>query len=299
MSMSVPIDIRFSNVSPPAPEPKRSIYSDLVNLPNPVYLNLTVRIFNLDDVTLYMRVDGYDAAWTFTSNNLGSLASGADMYRNLDHFGSRAKPGAATSEQVTVRLRAYTDAGYTILKWTFERVIDIVFIKSDDGSWTQDFLDNFDDGTVQGWTAVNETGNTGAYPTLAASTTYALSLPYALRMRQGQSTTEKRARMYKSFTTPNRANVFAILDVRADDIGYAGPKIKYLIVGKNGDILVYYGRPYDTSGVDYVPEGVWLRYIVPLPKNTTLEVRVITDWEDNIGQLMDTWMDDFRIISKD
>jgi len=287
------IELRLTAVDPPAPDPERTIYSDLVNLPDPLYKGLTVRIFNADDVTLYMRVDGYAAGWTFTSNDFGSLASGANFYRNIDNFGTRAKPAAATEETVTVRLRAYTDAGYTNLKWTFERVIDVIFIKSDDGSWTQDFLDNFDDGTVQGWAVVSEWG--GGTFTLTVVSDYFLSAPYSVRMRQIGTDIFARCRLYKSFTTPNRNNVYAICDVRQ-----SGAYMKNLRLGWDTNQLVYLGRPYDTADAHYTPVNKWMRIVFPLPKNATLEVRVVQETGRSSGTVLgDLWFDDFRIISKD
>jgi len=287
------------------PALKRSIYADLVNLPDPVKLGLNVRIFNYDDVGLYMRIDAYNAAWTFGTVDYGLLASGANDYKMLDQFGSRAKPAAATSETITVRLRAYTDAGYTILKWTFERLVDVVFIKSDDGSWTQDVLNNFDDGTVQGWAASNVLGNTGGYPTLIVDTAYVLSTPYSLRMMSMMGASfpsECISYMGKSFTTPNKNNVYAIIDVRHAKSG-ANAFVRNIEVRTDGTIIVVIGLPWTGfwKGVNYVPQDRWMRMVVPLPKNTALELRIY-HYIEQAGagnQWGRMWMDDFRIISKD
>jgi len=293
------VDLRFSNVDPPAPEPKRSIYSDLVNLPDPVRLGLTVRIFNADIVTLWMRVDASLAGWTFTTFDLGGLGAGLDMYRNLDNFGSRAKPAAALSETIVVRLRAYTDSGYTNLKWTVERNIDVVFIKSNDGSWTQDFLDNFNDGTVQGWAV---TAEVGTIQIVAGATDYFLSAPYALRVKLNylaNQTLEHRGRLYKTFVTPNRANVFAIADLFI--VEYDGQMGGKNIQLKHGDnVLVFIGRPYYADNADYITMNKWIRIVAPLPPNTSVEIRVILDIYVAVGdRRANINFDDFRIISKD
>jgi len=288
------------------PQLIRSIYADLVNLPDPVYLGLTVRIFNYDAVGLYMRVDAYKAGWTFTTNDFGLLASGGNMYRNIDNFGNRAKPASATTETITVRLRAYTDSGYTNLKWTFERVVDAVFIKSDDGSWTQDVLNNFDDGTVQGWAAFNEAGNDdGGYPAPAVQvrTDYVLSTPYSVRLFSRWTTNlkEVRTRLYKSFTTPDRNNVFAIMNIRPGFDDPAATYTKYIKFQRDGTDLVFLGRPFDTAFSDYAPpDNKWMRIVMPLPRNTTVEIRIVQDMyvgsATHYGYL---WFDDFMIISKD
>jgi len=48
------IELRFSNVKPPAKEPHKTFYCDLRDVTDPVYLGLGTWIFNYDSVTLYM-----------------------------------------------------------------------------------------------------------------------------------------------------------------------------------------------------------------------------------------------------
>jgi len=297
--LSQKIELRLTEVEPPAPDPKRTIYTDLVALPDPVGLGLTSRIFNYDDVGLYMRVDGYATDWTFTSNDLGLLASGANMYRNIDNFGSRAKPTTELTETITLRLRAYTDASYTDLKWTFERTVTVVFINSGDPSYTVDVLNNFDDGTVQGWAASAELGSIGEF---TLKTDYVLSSPYSLGLRLDQTAgapAEGRSRLYKSFTTPDKDLVYAIIDMRIWQAA-SGNYGKYFQIQRDATILVHIGRPYDTTTTHYIPLAKWIRVVVPLPRNTTIEIRIVMSWAKT-G--VNAWlaylrMDDFKIISK-
>jgi len=305
--MSVQVELRFSSIAPPTPEPPHSLYADLVNLPNPLKLGLTVRIFNYDSVTLYMRVDGYGGSWTFTSNDLGAWAAGTDQYRNLDQFGSRAKPASETTETVTVRLRAYTDAGYTVLKWTYERSIELVFIKSDDGSWTQNFLNNFDDGTLQGWAVVKDWADgLGTTPSVAVQTDYVLSVPYCARAYYRMDSINPGShgiRLYKSFATPNKNKVYAVIDVRARRTRVSGTAgySKWYGFRFAGTMIVFIGRPVDYVATDYVPFDKWMRIVIPLTPNVTQEVHIVfTEAQAGSGiNDLYLWIDDFKIISKD
>jgi len=302
--MSVLVEFRISNVEPPTPEPSRTVYNDIFNMPDPVLLDLTVRIYNYDEVGLYMRVDGYDSAWAFSDNKLGLLGSASNMQRCLDQFGSRARPNAETSESVTVRLRAYTDSGYTNLKWTFERTVDIMFIKSNDGSWTQDFLNNFDDGTVQGWAhAIEEKCYQKSFGVVSD---YVLSPPYSLcAHREGTGTGHNRSRFYKSFVTPNKNKVFTIIDARFDnDVFNTGGLRRnvYVEIQRDDTLILHLGIQYAEAplSIQGFPNERWLRFIVPLPKNETIEVRLVYDcYDDGTAVWSKFWMDDFRIISKD
>jgi hypothetical protein len=297
------IELRLSNVDPPAPEPKRTIYRDIVNLPDPVKLGLTIRYFNHDDVDLYFQITGSATGYTFGTVNLGLLASGANTYINLDEFASRAKPSASDlpngekEENIALTLKAYTDSGYSNLKWTFERVVTVHWINSADAAFTVDFLNNFDDGDVQGWARVNEAAS-WFDPSVASD--YVLSTPYSLKtLVYAGDIGDYRVRLYKSFSTPNKAKVFAIIDVRlaADSPDYA----KYLQVNRDAVTLVFLGKPADTTSAHYIPVNKWLRIVVPLPSNQTVEIRIIYHIRRTAltgGNPSAIWLDDFKILSK-
>lgn len=297
--MSVPVDFRVGRDFPPLSAIPHTIYADVINLPNPVTLGLTARIYNYDDVGLYMKVDGYNGAWTFVTKNLGLLGSGGNFYKHMDALATRARPTSETLETVTIRLRAYTDAGYSVLKWTFLRTIDVWFIKSDDGSWTQDFLNNFDDGTIQGWDRVVEAGSVTTN-LLIASTDYVLSAPYSLRHElfySGGATTFQ-AYLFKNFNTPNRAKVLVIADVRC--YGSTSPTFQWMsgqqYIGTTLTDLLVVGTP--DLAADSVPRDRWMRMVFPITPNTVnlqvrLRYRMSSGWATTRF-----WLDDFKIISK-
>jgi len=306
------IELRLSDVDPPLPDPKRTIYRDILNLPATVLLGLTIRYFNHDDVGLYFQVTGSGTGYTFGTVNLGLLASGADAYANLDEFASRAKPSASDlpngekEENITLILKAYTDSGYTNLKWTYERVVTVHWINSADAAFTVDELDNFDDGTVQGWAAANELN--APFPSLGVATDYVLSAPYSLKLSEGQRDGlqgyELRNRIYKSFTTPNKSKVFAIIDLRTSRYGTGDIYIwnKRVIIRRDTTVLVQIGY-YDASETHRLPMDKWMRVVIPLPQNTTVEIQIahsVYMWAYASGYPAGglLWIDDFKIVSK-
>jgi hypothetical protein len=302
------IELRLSSVNPPTPEPKRTIYRDIVNLPDPAKLGLTIRYFNHDDVDLYFQITGLGTGYTFGTVNLGLLGSGADAYVNLDEFASRAKPSASDlpngemEENITLILKAYTDSGYTNLKWTYERIVTVHWINSADPAFTVDVLNNFDDGTVQGWAVADIENNYLAegYPKLEVVTDYVLSSPYSVRM--GQATTADpayvSARLYKSFTTPNKNVVYAIIDLRIRKADSFGAYMKQIFIRRDGTVLVALGKE-DTLDTHNLPENKWMRIVTPLPPNTTLTVEIVHRYRRISGaSYAYMWMDDFKIISK-
>lgn len=283
------VDLRFSDVDPPDREPRRTVYADIVNLPDPVKLGLTVRVFNYDNVSLYMKVDGYNASWSFTSNELSVLGSGSNKYYNLDEFGTKTRPASETSDTITVRLRAYTDSGYTNLKWTFERSVTVFFIKSDDGSWTLDELDNFDDGTVQGW-AVGTIPDPG--PSLGVANDFVLSPPWSLKANNGRPTSFSTSLwVYKTFSTPDRAMVVGIADMR---FSYAlGSAQKYGMNVQIDGVTIL-------SIASAAPWNRWMRFVFPLSPNSTPEITLrMNGSSTGHPWWLYQWLDDFQIISKD
>jgi hypothetical protein len=299
------IELRLTEVDPPTEEPHRTIYHDIVNLPDPVIQSLTIRYFNHDDVGLYFKITGSGIGYTFTPVNLGLLATGTDTYANLDNFASRAKPTVAQlpngqmGENITLTLTAYTDSGYTNLKWTFERVVQVIWINSTDAAFTLDFSNNFDDGTVQGWACAMETGYGST--TVAVTTGYVLSPPYSLRMVKvnAQSYMYERDRIYKSFTTPNKDSVYAIADIRVSCDAATGTSGARVIYVRNGSaILIQLGVQLNYA-IDDIPRDRWIRVVVPLPKNTTLELQIAYEWFSyQASRYSYLWLDDFKIISK-
>jgi len=295
----------------------KTVYTDLVDLPDPLLLGLTIHYYNHSDSTLYMKIFIAGTNWSSNSVELGSLASGTNAYKNLDNFSSRTKPASETTEALTLTLKGYTDSGYSDEAYAFSRTVTVIMIKSDDGSWTEDESDNFNDGTVQGWDGENQYGYGGRLDSLsvAVATDFVLSPSYSLKMTAKDwypslDNVEKRVAFYKAFTTPNRNTVYAIVNVRGfkwtyDTTGGAWSKhIKITIDGNT--VLVHIGTPYDVTHVNAAPREKWLRIVVPLTKNTTLTVKIVFCINQQAyitgethNSYLYNWLDDFKIISKD
>jgi len=289
----------------------KTIYSDVVGMPASMVLGVTIRYYNSTGQALYLKFFVSGTGWSSNSQELGQLAAGGNAYRNFDNFTSRTKPAAETENILHFELKGYTDSGYTNEVYSFSRDTTVKFIKSDDGSWTLDEYDDFET-DVEGWAVLWEYQGHGSDACSVARAsdqkthgTYSLKMTAAVYY-DGLGR-ERRTRVFKSFTTPNRNTVYAILNVRVSAAhGVSGTlkcQLKYLQVNRNGTLLIYLGRPYDQLESDYFPRDRWMRIMVPLPKNTTLEVRVVTDVNyaatSSYTCLVYQWLDDFKIISKD
>lgn len=280
------IELRLSEIAPPTSEPHHTIYTDILNLPNPVKLGFAYKAFNYDAVTLYFQLIATCAGWTFpASTNEGAISTGGNATYTHDQYGSRARPAAETIETITLTLKAYTDAGYTILKWTYVRDITVWFIKSNDGTWTQDFLDNFDDGTVDGWAATASI----SLLLFSIATDYVLSPTYSCKALGQSNGPNCWISMNKSFNTPNRAKVFMIANLRFDaSSGTPGIATMSIIVAGTTVLSIV------------IPNNRWMRIVVPLPSNTVgVAINLRADGTSGTwGWGIYEWQDDFTIVSK-
>jgi hypothetical protein len=305
--------------------PHKTIYIDIVGMPDPMLFGTTIHYYNHSDQTLYFKIFIEGVNWTSNSVALGSLTTGTNAYINLDNFSSRAKPTSATTEQLTLTLRGYTDAGYTVLFAEFTRLVTVIFIKSDDGSWITDFSNNFDDGTIQGWSGVHiATQQTPYGPpsnpviTTEVATDYVLSNPYSLKLTDKVTINIQSGATYsvyvtgkltKQFTTANRTS-YAIFNVRLSGAfsGYSVGGDKYgklMQFLRDATMLIRLGKDADLTQTIYFTTDKWIRVVVPLPANTTLNLNIIgsvmvRQYIGGSPTYMNTfiWLDDFKIISK-
>ena len=283
----------------------KTVYSDIVSMPDPMLLGLTIHYYNHSDGALYMKIFGSGTGWSSNSVALGYLGTGANNYYNLDNFLSRAKPAAATTESITLTLKGYSDAGYTTEVYSFSRNVTVIFIKSDDGTWTTDFGDNFDDGTVQGWAVVDEYYSR---PTIAITAGYVLSPAYSLIMQftDVYNHIYFKSRLYKSFATPNKENLYAIINLRVDHACYGGNcatmyhSVALIEIKEDTTVKMQLGKSAYLTGV---PDSKWIRLIIPLTKSATVILKIGVVGYRAGGASGDyvriqTWLDDFKIISK-
>lgn len=130
------------------------------------------------------------------------------------------------------------------------------------------------------------------------ATDYVLSAPYSLKGTKGGAgdvVAVMWQRFYKSFTTPNKSVIYAIIDIR--NAVWGGAAMQKNLILRDAALLIQLG--YDADGAMVTDK--WVRVVVPLPANTTVEVR-IEQYVRHLGGGVNRggylWLDDFKIISK-
>lgn len=268
---------------------------DVAGLQESTYLAMTFKFTNDDTVTLYFQLTGEgNDAYTFNNINLGSLgAGGSSGVTTVTDLATRPRPSVQNGElgeEITLVLKAYTDSGYTDLKWTAKQRVKVLWIDSGSSAFTKIVSDNFDEGTNCGWqTSINPSP---AYSSYGASTDYCTSIPYSWRIYTGESkyTSTPIITLKKTIQLPqDRQEAFVVVHLRLRPVqcgSFAWLQIKY------GDNLLYYaeGLPYNK----------WLRVALLLPKNAPEQGNLEINVRLSLGAyaVFYTYFDDISVIVK-
>jgi len=274
--------VEFAAVDIQAIDPQ--LYMDIRDMPATIsQITFFFSIVNNTGQTLYFKVSGVGSptGWTWASPKLlGSLANGARA-RYFWPGNSRTKPASELlGETVSLKIEGYTDSGYTIkvgeknVSYTFD------WIDSGDGTWTTDVLNNFDDGTVQGWA-----GSAGT--TVAASTKKYLSPNYSLQ----HATLTGNRYIYRTITVGSGSKAYAIINFLTDHTAIKFRHVYLVAYAK------YYYAQDDSLGYTLTITliNIWYRAVVPLTPNTTTEIQI---GDVTSGASPNFYLDDFKVIRK-
>lgn len=303
----------------------KTIYTDILNMPDPMNLGLSIRYYNNTTENLYFKFFVEGTNWSSNSQTLGILNAGNNEYENFDDFTSRSKPAGETQETLHFTLKAYDDAGYTNERYSFSRDTTIIFIKSDDGTWTEDFNDTFETG-IDGWawSWIHE-GHVTDNASLAKNGGHKVEGSFALKATINTFFAclgigdgwRRHIRLYKSYNTPNKNTVYAIINVyvicaEACPIGGTANFccFKTLDVKADDSHLIRIGNvptpncqdQSEYGSADQFPRNKWMRIVVPIPANQSVELRVEVcahTYSDGGGLEHSVWLDDIKIISRD
>ena len=256
------------------------IYFAVTNLPDPFTIDIPIGITNNETITLYFQATLVNppTGWGNYPQNLGGVGAGASGYFTFSP--TRSQPTLTNgefTEQITIRINAYTDSGYTNLYGYQDLLSNITFIDYLDPTWTLLYNDNFDDGTNQNWVPVS--GNIDSkYTNYGGSgsvfSTRYISAPYSLEFSGGSTGRH----LQKSFSIGAYTKAFIIIHVYKD-LGYIAIAI--------GNTLV---KPFAINE----PNKTWMRYVFPLTTNATNVVKLASTTNALGGALID----DIYIVAK-
>lgn len=270
-------------------------YQDIVDMPDPIVTSFGIQVYNYTTITIYIKMGGAGTGWNWaTPPQLGSVASGGNVYFIAKDLGSRAKPGSAVDDSITLTVRAYSDAGYTLeIGDGYPIIVTYHWLNSAAMSLLD--LDNFDGGTLEGWSVVAENGTD---PVIEIATDYVLSAPNSCRAGNYKfgamdvSGYQLLARIEKTFAVPACTKAYFICNAKMKMESYggswnnpnngglawslmaiaygAGTGTPVTYLGGNQYLYSWYGNMFSAPGPKY---SNWQRLVGPLPTNQSVDVK--------------------------
>lgn len=245
---------------------------------------------NLDVITIYVQSDLFTppAGWAGAAENHGSLAVGVDDYFLNDNC-TRTKPANLTEETVTLRIRYYSDAGYSVLIKTETVDITITYIDFNDAGWTVVDTDTFEV-DLESWAKTDVVGAT----TLARST--AKSRSGVASMRHIDWQTGDVAYASKNFTIGNVTRAFIRVWFQVVFGEASSEAVLELITDAGGA-----SERTATVAMDKTPLGgasidsVWLCVGLKLPVNGIKAVRLKASCEQSTA-MTQIFYDDIKVV---
>jgi hypothetical protein len=236
------------------------LYNDVKDLTDPFNLNIVISITNTYSATLYFQAslvtppEGY----TNTSANLGAITAGANTIFTFSP--TRAQPSLTTGEydeELTIKIEAFTDSGYTSSAGSQTVVQDIYHFDHTDGSWTVLNHATFDSNTYDGWNVTQVASFEGgiAEPFMLTSSSY-LTPFYALTSMYSVYYCNKQTFNTNSYTK-------ARFVIHYKTTGQYGVGNLAIIMN---DTLV------KKSAVITAPYNRWIRYAFSVPIGTAVPI---------------------------
>ncbi len=243
------------------------------DLNDPMDIPFVFKATNIDDVDVWVRSDlsVAPAGWAGAAEDHGQLGVGVDDYFVNDNY-TRTKPAHLTAENVTLRVRYYSDAGYLVLLRTETEVFAFDYVDFNDVGLTIVDDDDFEVST-EGWVLTIETNPSGVPLTATRSTTQARTGVGSLKIADLKTATVCYAS--KSFTigavTHAFIRIWMYLDpYTADACGIAE---LWTDAGGGSERIAYI--PYDKAplgGAEFCEQ--WVVFALRLPVNGTFTVRL-------------------------
>jgi hypothetical protein len=264
-----------------------TFYCDIEGLPNPLTITIPVGVTNTTDVGLYVQITlvGGPAGYANYTDQFGLLAANSSsIYLWTIDRTTPALAGGELSEAITAEVEFFTDAGYLNSYNSQQLNITIEWFDKGDVAWTQVDVDDFDDGTYQGW--ANASGRidvsfAGGESTLQLVTNHFLSTPYALTVTNGVTNTSRVVR--KQFDASGLGYTKARIIIHAR-IGSGSEKIAL----KVGDNLILTGAVSDVMG-----NGEWIRIAFNFPVDAAYYVTF-----QHGNDYLDNMIDEIYLIGK-
>lgn len=263
------------------------------NLNDPMDINLTFKVTNIDDITIYVKSElvSPPAGWSGSAEEHGAIGAGVDDYFLNDNY-TRTKPSTDTEETITLKISYYSDSGYSSLMGYETVSYTITYVDFTDASYTVVDDDTFET-TTEGWNETNESG--AAY--LERTSDIKRSGIAAIRHYGFDPLVV--AYLHKSFTISNVTRAYIRIWLYFYDNGATEMKSIFELITDAADVSNIRTLPIAVSRTPKGGTGVlnrWLCIGLKIPVNGTFQVKLRNRCENWVGSNRAIYYDDIKVV---
>jgi len=245
----------------------------LDGMPDPMPIDFPFKATNVGESSIWVTAELVNppSGWSnYSAQQLGELQAGVDDYFLFD-TPQRSKPTTGTTEQVTLRVKFYSDEGYSQLINQDDVVFEFTYVDFED----TDEYDVVDDDTfeldTEGWQKVDELGSSSFGRNTGVSRTGTASMYHRM------SSENTISHLKKSFTIDNRSAAYIRVWLQVKHDSGVTPEFILEVITDAEEVVQKRVIPI---AMDKSPRGgteifeQWLCIGAKLPTNGTYEVRL-------------------------
>lgn len=303
MGIKVPTYFREETVKVVDPD----VYYDIVDAPDPIPFLIRLKINNNEGLDLWFKVTprSLPQGFNFTETELGLISDGGvgeftiTIQRTRPSEVEVPPPPSTLDEVVGLTLEAYKDSGYTDFYGLVNFDLTFHGLNSNDTGWTVVELANFDDGTLQDWTHVEERilfagPNTKPPKTTVEANAY-VSPPYSAMSRtySGQTSSD----MYEGYIGLEKTldlsaytKAYLVVYLRKSTTSATRSPVKDTKISIGDELFVFEMPEY----------GKWFKAVCPIRSLAITAIRIVTRHkvEAYYRDVTYSWIDDIKVIGK-
>jgi len=266
-------------------------------MPDPMPIDFPFKATNVGESSIWVTAELVNppSGWSnYSAQQMGELQAGVDDYFLFD-TPQRSKPTTGTTEQVTLRVKFYSDEGYTNLINQDDVVFEFTYVDFED----TDEYDVVDDDTfeldLEGWQKVDELGSSTYERNSGVSRTGTASMLHWLKSETGVY------HLKKSFTIDDRSAAYIRVWLQLRHPSGVTPEFILEVITDAEGVVQKRVIPI---AMDASPRGgteifeQWLCIGAKLPTNGTYEVRLRPRCERCVSGNSHTYIyyDDIRVV---
>lgn len=248
----------------------------------PITAYASVKLSNKSPDTFYYKINISSPVWSMNEVT-GSVGGGSTKYEDLIMTRSATGGTKEFTETITVTISIYADSGYTQLLDTISHGLTVIGTDLTDITQYTIQKDDFDSGSVQGWSGNYTVTTNGTYTIDPNGQSLKIESPHSW------SRTYALSKTYATIPTGTKVYFGAFFTAYT---GYHSGYIQAVVIKVNGETVFY------VSGlnIDVNPAQGWFEVVADITayagqSNVTIEINVTLNQNTSSSYTSCIWLD--------